>query len=386
MPRRLRIPLIVLGLAVVMLVAVGTVAVVPRWPAVQCLLGFQASVPDDVEPGGAPPEGFQLLEDEARYGVARAWLHRQGDTRAPTLLFVHGVAPKGIADGRILLAIQAFGRAGFTVIAPELPTLVDPLAQEPVGAGVARCLEAIARGAYEGAHPSRIGVVGISVGGALALRGCATYRREGGGGLRTVLLIGAPDDTRRTAKAWFAAENAAPVSDGSLAWERAQAAEFARSYIIRAGLIPAHGDDDDVRALDAWLNTTALPTDPPPALKRPELAALTMLVLAEPAVRSAAREDLLRKAHTRIEGLSPALWDAELAHLHGVAVFLLHGHGDPLVPIDEAHHLARRLRRHTIVSLLESHMVGHTSVNDVDLAERVAHVVQMDDFFDMIGR
>lgn len=94
----------------------------------------------------------------------------------------------------------------------------------------------------------------------------------------------------------------------------------------------------------------------------------------------------MARAAERVRGLSPALWDAELDHLRGIPVFLLHGRGDPLVPIEEAAHLATRLRRRTIVSVLESHMVGHTSVNEVGLGERIAHVVQMDDFFDMIGR
>ena len=124
----------------------------------------------------------------------------------------------------------------------------------------------------------------------------------------------------------------------------------------------------------------------PAGVHRRELRGLARMVRAAPEERAKAREQVLTRAQTRVRRLSPAQWQEKLVHLRGVAVFLLHGHGDPLVPIEEADRLAERLRRHTIVAVLKSHMVGHTTVKDVSIAERIAHVVQMDDFFDMIGR
>ena len=381
--RRCLLPLALLATLVAALV--GSVAL-PRAPALRCLLAFQEPVPPDLEGAAQVPADLVLLEDPARYGAKRAWLSKAGSGRAPTLVFVHGVAPAGLEDGRIVHAVQAFARAGFTVIAPEQPTLVDPLDAAPVGVGVAQVLAAIERGAYEGAHPGRIGVVGISVGGALALKGCVDFLAAGGTGLRAILAIGAPDDLARPSVAWFEAADPGPVSDGTLAWERAHAAAFARNYLIRAGLLPTYGDDAEVRSLAAWLAAKELTEGDPTGLTRPELIELARLVRAAPAARAAAREATFARAEPRIRALSPARWDGELAHLHGVAVFLLHGHSDPLVPISEAARLAERLRRYTLVSVLESHMVAHTTVEDVGLAEQIAHVVLMDDFFDMIGR
>ena len=356
-----------------------------RWDAAACLLAFQDAPPGDLAPGDPPPEGFERLTDRARFGVERAWLCRAPGPRPPVLVFVHGVAPRGIDDGRIVAAVRAFRAGGFTVVAPEMPTLVDPLSPEEVGAGLPRLLRALSSGALEGVHNDRIGLVGVSVGGALALQSAARYQVERGRGLRAVLAIGAPDDMARTAVGWFASADPAPVSDGSLSWERADAAAFARNFLIRAGLVADLGRTPDVRRLADWLALRSLPVEPLVGVEDPRVLARRDLVLASPDVRAAAREEILRLAAPRIRPLSPAAWDEDLAGLRGIAVFLLHGHGDPLVPVEEARRLAERLRRHTIVSLLESHMVGHVSVNDVTLTQRFDHVVLMDDFFDMVG-
>ena len=368
------------------LAAVVLAAVLPRLASLRCLLAFQEGVPADLEALEPAPEGFTLLADEARYGVARAWHLAGPKARSPTVVFVHGVAPEGIRDGRILHAARAFQRSGFTVVAPELRGLVDPMDAAEPGAEMPRLLEALTSGRVDGVHPERIGLVAISVGGGLALRGCARFRAAGGTGIRALLLIGAPDDLRRPAVDWFAAPDEAPESDGSFTWEVRNAASFARSFLIRAGLPGYLEAGEDLDRLAAWLAEEPLPTLPVPELQSKKARAVAALVHAAPEVRAAAREAILARAAARVESLSPALWDDELVHLRGIAVFLLHGHGDPLVPLTEAAHLARRLERHTIVSVLESRMVGHTSVNSVGPAEALAHVVQMDDFFAMIGR
>ena len=56
------------------------------------------------------------------------------------------------------------------------------------------------------------------------------------------------------------------------------------------------------------------------------------------------------------------------------------------MPVSEARHLRDVIARHTVVSVLESHMVGHTTVEDVGLGERLSHLAFMDDFLDMVAR
>ena len=383
-PRVRRIVIVVLSILAVV-AAGGAALVIPRWASIQTLLGFQAAVGEDLEAYDAP-EGFRLLADEAAFGVARAWHLPGPKARSPAIVFVHGVAPEGIRDGRIIHAARAFHAAGFTVVVPELPAMIDPLTEGEPGGPVAGVLDAMAAGRISHVHPERIGVVGVSVGGGIALRGCARFRAEGGTGLRAMLLIGAADDIRRPAVAWFEAEDHAEESDGSLRWEQENAASFARNFLLRAGLVRDLAHAEDKAALRAWMEEDPLPREPLEGLVSEQAQRVAALLLAAPAVRAAAREEVLARAAKRTQNLSPALWPDELTHLRGTAMFILHGHGDPLVPISEAAHLAKRLREHTVVSVLESHMVGHTSVNEASFKEKLAHVVQMDDFFTMIGR
>ena len=68
-----------------------------------------------------------------------------------------------------------------------------------------------------------------------------------------------------------------------------------------------------------------------------------------------------------------------------MAIFLLHGNADPLVPVSELPLLEKRLAAFTIVSTFESHLLGHTTVGEAGWGDRFDHIVWLDDFFDMVG-
>lgn len=384
--RRRTILLALLGILLVAGGALGAV-LLPRLPALRCLTAFQDEVPADLEDFSAPPAGLRLLRDPLRYGVERAWVCAPpGAGPHPVLLFVHGVAPVGIRDGRILRAVRAFCSAGFLVVAPEVGALVDPTLRQGDVHRLARLLEAVAAGALDGAAPRRIGAVGISVGGAALLKVCAAFRAAGGHGLRAVLAIGAPADIRRPAESWFALPNPDPEGGEEFEWQRRNAAAFARNFVCRAALKARLGENPDRTLLRDWLARKPVPEGPAEGLTTEQGRAFMSWFLSDPAAWSAGRDALLHDAWDQLRPLSPAAWKDELAHLRGIAVFLLHGVGDPLVPLAEAARLRALLERHTVVSVLESHMVGHTTVEDVGLDERIEHLRFMDDFLDMVAR
>jgi pimeloyl-ACP methyl ester carboxylesterase len=386
MSRRLRNTLLALGLLVVALLVAGAFLLGPRLGATRTLITFGWPVPDDLVSLEEPPPGYERLADRDVYGVENALLRRVQDGRShPTLVFVHGVSADGLRDGRILRAIEAFHRGGFTVVAPELGPLTDPTRAPAELEGLDRLLEALATGKIPGANGGRFGLVGISVGAAVALRAGARYQAGGGDGLRGILAIGAPDDLKISARLWFEASDPDEAGGESLDWQRQNAAAFARAFVLRAALPVRVADEDDAHALSSWFSEAARWKEDPPALRTEAARALASLLRAAPAARAAAAEQLLDDAWPRLATLSPAAWTEELSALRGVPVFVLHGEADPLIPVGDADRLRTRLEAHTLVSVLKSGLVGHTAVGDASIAERVDHIVFLDDFFDMVG-
>ena len=386
MTKRVRVLLAALSLGLLLFGGLAVALIAPRLGAVRCLLAFQWPVPDDLKSLDDAPNGFTLLSDASRFGVEQALVRTPGDERRPTLLFVHGVAQEGLKDGRILRAIEGFYRGGFTVVAPELRTLMDATAPTGEIERLVSLLQAIRRGEVDGADGRQMGIVGISVGGAVALRVAAAYQAAGGEGLRAVLSIGAADDIRKVAETWFELPDPAKQGNGTLTWERRDAGAFARSFIARAAVPTLLGPDPEAETLLTWLREKPLPESAPPELKSAVSKKLRDFIRAKPAARASEREALVEAAWDRIGLLSPASWDAELSHLRGIAVFLLHGYGDPLVPITQVEPLRERLAPHTLVSVLRSHMVGHADVSKASLAEHLKHVTFIDDFLDMVAR
>jgi len=380
MRRRTRV---LLGLGGVLLLLAGAAALYlgPRWDALRCLLAFT----EDVPPDGTCPEGFERVRDASRLGVDDAWIARpSGGGRRPLLVFVAGIAPNGLEDGRIVRAVDAFRRGGFVVVAPEVKGLVDPGGTDMDEGGLGRLLDRLAAGAVPDADATHTGVVAISVGAGYALRVLASRAAAGLGVPRAFLAVGAPADLDRCARRWFEEPplgKPAPETDED---ERRHAAELARNMLWRTAAAKIVGDAVDAATLNEWLKEKWVPEWPPEGLATDAGRAYAAMVLGPPAGWIARRDEVLAAAATWTAWLSPAGFADELAALRGLSVFLLHGEADPLVPASEMEPLARLLRAHVPVTTLESRMVSHTDVGDVGLGERFAHLDFMDAFFDTI--
>src|SRR5262245_47960830 len=158
---------------------------------------------------------------------------------APIVVLVAGLTPDGIRDPRVARLAWAFRRAGPGVVAPAGDQLRRPGEGTDGVAVVRAALRATAEGRAGPArgNRSRLGLVGVSLGAAIALRAAVDAPAT----LRAVLLVGAPDDTRALAKEWFR-RGIAPEGTTGRAWAASDAAIFARHEILRTalpGLVPA---------------------------------------------------------------------------------------------------------------------------------------------------
>lgn len=359
----------------------------PRLDAIHTLLRFsEGGVGED----GVLEEGMRWLRDEPRTHFSRVLIAAPDGTGPhPTLVFIHGVALKGLDDARVIRAIDAFRDAGFLVVAPQVRVLVSPPENDRDLSRTARLIRVVAEGRIDGVDTRRIGVMGVSVGGGLALRAVAAYRQIGGSQVRAVLAIGAPDDLRETIRTWFRTPRPDLTAPASTQRWRREEARFARNVVYRAALGRRVPNERDARLIRRWLEHNLDPHFSPDGLHTEAGRSMVALIGGTPAEWTPALPALIEDAWPLMKVFSPAAAEGDPAGLHqlsGVACFLLHGTGDPLVPIDELDRLAGRLRAHTMVATLASRMIAHVDVEEVGIGEQAEHIVFMDDFFDMVRR
>ena len=369
------------GVAALLLVGAAGIYLVPRLAALRCLLAFTEEVPAE----GTQPEGFERVRDTARLGVADAWIARpSGDGPHPLLLFVAGIAPKGLGDGRIVRAVDAFRRAGFLVVAPLIPGLVDPGTPDPRhGEPRTPARRAGRRRRFE--HRLRApGVVAISVGAPYALRVLAAHVEAGGRRPDALLAIGAPADFDRCARRWFDTPRLGKEKPENQEDELRHAGDLGRNMLWRAAARHLVPDAADAGRLGAWLTEKWVPEQAPEGLATDAGRAYADMVLGPPEGWRARRDEVLGASAPWTAWLSPVRFVGELEPLRDVPLYLLHGDTDPLVPASELQPLADLLGAWMPVTTLRSHMVSHTDVDDVGLGERLAHLDFMDAFFDEI--
>ena len=321
-----------------------------------------------------------------RAGVPRCLVLDGPEASSPVLVVVAGVTPEGIDDPRVGLLALSLRAAGFAVVAPELLRLARP-GEGPDPAEAVRA--ALAAAARPGAGPwdgKRVGVVGVSLGGGVALRAVAAASRvRPSVPVSALLLVGMPDDVRTLAPGWFRLP-VAGESDEQSVTAHSEAGLFARHSVLRAAL-PALVPEADVAPLRAWIDAVGekpsgrLPA--PALLTSPAAMRWISVVRAESEALPADVAWALEAAAPLLALVSPAAWDDEL---QGVTapVFLLHGQSDPLVSSDEMAPLARRLERHTRVERLHSRLIAHVSVESPGVLETWRHLRFLTEFFEAV--
>jgi pimeloyl-ACP methyl ester carboxylesterase len=368
--------------AAIALVLVAAALAVEAYVRNRRAIAFLSALGSEDEVPGAEFRPLRVpLEGLGPGATAEALYLPPEESGSPTMVVVAGLTAEGVRDPRVARLARAFRRAGFAVLLPEVEELRRPGEGAPDGAPAVRgALRLAAEGGLpKEADGSRIGLVGVSVGGPYALRAATSAPA----GLRALFLVGVPDDVRALAREWFR-RPVAPEGATGAAFARSEAGVFARHALLETAL-PHRVPAADAASLRAWLQ--AFGEDPArrgDADPVPGSDAGRRWMTAALAEADASAEDVdwvLDAASDALARLSPAAWDAELAGLRA-PVFLAHGVEDPLVPVAELAPLTARLSRRVEVRALESAMLSHVGVASPGFAETWRHVRFVTAFFD----
>jgi pimeloyl-ACP methyl ester carboxylesterase len=314
--------------------------------------------------GAALPAGVAVRELALPGSPAvKAKLYAPSGSPHRAMVLIHGIHRRSIHDPRVIRVATELASQGVAVLTPEMADLADYRITEDSVDVIARAVKALA-GMPDAAPTGKVGLVGISFGGGLAL--VAAARPDVGERLEHVSTIGAHHDFRRVVR--FFLTNVAEGPGGS---RPLRAHEYGLTVLVY-GRLPALAPAADVDTLGAafrsWLaedreaareHAARLTT----AKGKAVFAHLEAGNLA--ALRPEIEADVERDA-ARLERLSPA---GKLRAVP-VPIFLLHGRSDHLIPTAELDWAVRELGEHPHQALV-------TSLIDHVMPDRPASVLEV---------
>ncbi|MEO8246032.1 MAG: acetylxylan esterase [Chloroflexota bacterium] len=274
------------------------------------------------------------------------------------ILLVLGVNNVGREYPAVVRFADAMARTGAVVLIPDSRLLLEGRVAPAEVDGVVTAYQLLA--ARPEVDPARIGIIGLSVGGALALLAAADDRIAHD--VAWVNAFGSYADASRFLAAVFAGAYRDP--DGrAVAWEPAQ---LARDTALRL-LLDLVSDTTDRAALDRAYGM------PIRAGERPSPAHLALRTTSARAVERLLAATGLDAAEAAVDGLPPAARRTLAAlspagHLAGLStrVFLMHDLGDAYVPYPESRSLAAELGDRA--SLTEFRLFDHVEPKGIDIA------------------
>ncbi len=296
---------------------------------------------------------------------AELWLPAGASAERPAgaILLVFGVNNLGRNHPAIVRVADGLARTGVAVLVPDSQTLLEGSLTVGEIDGVVRAFELLA--ARPEVDPERIGIVGFSVGGSLALLAAGDPRIASD--VRWVNAFGAFADAS-TYLASVAAHAYRDADGASVAWEPTP---LAREVFLRFVLAQVP-DDDDRLLLEGAFSVPILAGERPVAdaalresLTTDASRAVHDLVTAADLEAAAQAIDALPAASLAfIDAISP------IRHLDGFSagVHLMHETEDHHVPYVETRALASAyeqaglLREHT-----EFRLFDHVQPDDLDL-------------------
>jgi len=305
------------------------------------------------------------VADGAEADLAELWLPEWASAERPAgaMLLVLGVNSVGRNHPAVVRVADALARTGVAVLVPDSRTLLEGRLEVGEIDGVVDAFRLLAT--RPEVDRERLGIVGFSVGGSLAL--LAARDPSIGSQVRWVNAFGAFAD----AETYLASVSAHAYVD-----ERGEPVDWTPTPLARevylTFLLDQVGDPDDRWALESAFAEPILAGDrpPPDPVLRDALnsdTARTIRDLFTAASLEEAREaidELPAQSLAFIDAISPA------RHLAGMeaAVYLMHEMEDHHVPFVESRSLALALERTgRLADHTEFRLFDHVQPDDLDL-------------------
>jgi pimeloyl-ACP methyl ester carboxylesterase len=308
-------------------------------------------VPHLLQSIAAMPVTTRTFTIPSSAGIVQARLYTPTPAQnAPGLVLVPGIHYLGMDEPRLMAFARSVSACGLRVLTPELPDSRDYRIQPSDVQAIGDSVQWL-----QNTTGPPVGLLGLSFSGGLALMAAAKppFSNE----ISFVFSVGAHDDLLRVAT--FYATEADPLPDGDV--ERAKPNNYG-PWVLEYEHLEDFVPEADVAAIRPVLRARLYDNS---TLEKQLLANLTDKQKAEykklldPKQEDAALFVSDKKHAAEMAAVSP---HGNLAGLH-VPVYLLHGHGDTLIPFAEAEWLAEDLPRGTLKELLITPLIAHVTTD-----------------------
>jgi len=320
------------------------------------LLRFAATDPATA-PWLARASAYEVDEEsstlETATGPTRARLYvPRGVGEPPAVVIVPGVHRLGVDEPRLQRFARSIASSGVAVYTPEIKALTE-YRIEPASIGT---IGEAAKALAQRQHKARVGVMGMSFAGGLAL--LAAVDAKYAPSMAFVVAVGAHDDLSRVAR--FFATNEIPAPDGQPVHMKAH--DYGTAVLMCDHAEAFFSTEDATGARDAlthwlWGEEGEARTR---AAKLGDASRKKLDLLFE-RKGDALAPDILRV----IDGQQAAMREVSpRGHLAGlrVPIFLLHGAGDSVIPPSETSWLATEVPPGYLKSTLISPAVQHVEL------------------------
>ena len=290
-------------------------------PPVQARGKAIGALAEAIGAGFPRPLAPEIRRGETRLAGVRGDLYGPEGGDAPGIVIVHGAAPKGKDDPRLVRLARSLARAGRTVFVPQL-ALADEEFDE---ADIDRIADSVT-GLAAHREGEKVSVLVISYGGSFAL--IAAAREEIAEKIEQLSVFGAYYDLVGLVQA--VTTGVSVVGDDEIKWEPHPRAREVLHEVTGKLVAPAARERLG-RALEGDVPRAQLP----PAARR----VYDFVTNDDPHATFEIAEELPKRARGVVDTFSPA------AHRQGITVpiIAMHSVDDPVTPYGEARRLARNL-------------------------------------------